>query len=121
MVFADNRPPECDDCREMNLDAGEEPPCASCRKPAGLSRLNMAAWNAWTLLDAHGRDTDTMGGNPLPLRLEAVDSVCRRDADPDGLRKRILILEEKALEWRREAARRRREREKAEARRRRHA
>lgn len=103
----------------MHADHGETPPCATCARPKALSRLNLAAWNAWTTLDAHGRDTDTMGGNPLPLRLEAVDAVCRRDADPDGLRRRILMLEDKAMEWRREAARRRREREKAEAARRR--
>jgi hypothetical protein len=70
--------------------------------PAGLSRLNALAWHIWRLLDLHGRDIDTMAGNPLPLRLTAIDGECGRYEDAQGLRWRVLLIDEQALTYRRQ-------------------
>ena len=69
--------------------------------PQDFSGINLEAWQAWKELDTYGRDIDSMAGNPLPLRLEAVELICRQYADPDALRWRILQIEEKVFEYRR--------------------
>lgn len=42
-----------------------------------------------------------MSGFPLPLRLDDLERVCRRYDDPEGVRWRVMLLEEKALAFRR--------------------
>lgn len=42
-----------------------------------------------------------MAGNPLGVRIEALESVCKRHFDPDAIRWRVLLIEEKVLESRR--------------------
>lgn len=64
--------------------------------------MNDAAWEVWSVLDSHGRDLDTMAGNPLPLRLEAIALECSRHSDPDGIRWRVLLIEDQVLAYRRE-------------------
>lgn len=56
------------------------------------------------MLDIHGRDIDVMGGNPLPLRLEAVEIECGKYSDPEGLRWRLLLIDKMILEVRRKRA-----------------
>lgn len=56
------------------------------------------------MLDIHGRDIDTMGGNPLPLRLEAVEIECSKYSDPEGLRWRLLLIDKMIMEARRKRA-----------------
>ena len=70
--------------------------------PQTFSSMNLEAWKAWRELDTYGRDIDSMAGNPMPLRLEAVDLVCRQYADPDAIRWRILQIEELVLDHRRQ-------------------
>ena len=41
-----------------------------------------------------------MAGNPLPLRLEAVESECNKHYDPDGMRLRVMAIEKRVLEAR---------------------
>ena len=41
-----------------------------------------------------------MAGNPLPLRLEAVDLECAKHYDPDGMRLRVIEIERRVLEAR---------------------
>lgn len=65
--------------------------------------MNEDAWEAWSTLDAHGRDLDTMAGNPLPLRLEAITLECSRHSDPDGIRWRVLLIEDHVLAYRRDS------------------
>ncbi len=64
-------------------------------------RKNAQAWEAWSELDRYGRDLDVMGGYPLPLRLADLDRICARYDDPDGIRWRVLHLEDIALKARR--------------------
>lgn len=64
--------------------------------------MNFDAWKAWRELDTYGRDIDTMAGNPLPLRIEAIELLCKRYYDPDALRWRILLIEEMVLNHRRQ-------------------
>ncbi len=68
--------------------------------PQRLSDMNLAAWKAWKELDTYGRDIDTMAGNPLPLRLEAMELLCKRYFDPDAIRWRVLQIEELVLKQR---------------------
>lgn len=72
------------------------PECESCasRPPEGLFRDNAEAVQAWQNLDTFGRTFDTFGGCPMPLRIEAVDSECARTEDQDGIRWRVLLMEE---------------------------
>ena len=69
--------------------------------PGEASRMNIEAWAAWSTLDGFGRDFDTMAGNFLPLRIEAVNAECTRYADSDGIRWRVLEIERKVLAERR--------------------
>lgn len=66
-----------------------------------MSRKNGQAWEAWCELDRYGRDVDTMSGFPLALKLETVEHIVERYDDPEAVRSRILLLESKALEFRR--------------------
>lgn len=59
------------------------------------------------MLDAHGRDVDTMAGLPLPLRIEAVHQECAGKKDPDGVRRRVLCIEAVAMKKRMEQFRER--------------
>lgn len=68
--------------------------------PQRLSDMNLAAWKAWKELDTYGRDIDTMAGNPLSLRLEAIELLCKRYFDPDAIRWRVLQIEELVLKQR---------------------
>lgn len=72
-----------------------------------ISLKNWQAWEAWINLDCLGRDVDGMSGFPLPLRIEALERVCARCDDPEGVRWRVLLIEEKALQIRREEYRKR--------------
>lgn len=72
-----------------------------------IALKNWQAWEAWAGLDSLGRDIDSMGGFPLPLRIEAVERECGRYDDPEGIRWRVMLIEEKALQIRREEYRRR--------------
>lgn len=42
-----------------------------------------------------------MGGNPLPLRLEAVNAECGKYGDPEGLRWRVLLMDKLFMDARR--------------------
>lgn len=53
------------------------------------------------VLDVHGRDYDTMSGNPLPLRMEAVELECRKHGDHEGLRWRVLLIDALIVDSRR--------------------
>ncbi len=86
----------------MAQDEGKEPPCATCGKPREFSRKNAQAWEAWRALDRYGRVVDAFAGVPLPLSLEALERFCARYDDPEGIRWRVMALEEKALAARRE-------------------
>ena len=86
----------------MAQDEGKEPPCATCAKPREFSRKNAQAWEAWCALDRYGRAVDAFAGVPLPLSLEALERFCARYDDPEGIRWRVMALEEKALAARRE-------------------
>jgi|GEM_PF-6225779 len=77
------------------------PPCAECGKPVHLPRKIFQAWEAWAELDAYARPVDGFGGFPLPLNLADIDRICARYDDPEGIRWRVLMLEEKALTFRR--------------------
>lgn len=70
--------------------------------PREVSALDREAWEAWRLLDVLGRDLDSMAGNPLPIRLEAMDRESLRSSDPDAVRWRILLIEKHVLTYRRE-------------------
>ena len=54
----------------------------------------------WNTLDSHGREWDTMAGNPLPLRIEAVELECAKHYDSDGMRLRVMAIEKRVLEAR---------------------
>ncbi|WP_304736518.1 hypothetical protein [uncultured Desulfovibrio sp.] len=69
--------------------------------PREYSALNARAWSVWSTLDGFGRDFDTMAGNPMPLRIEAIDTECARHGDPDAIRWRVLEIEKKVLAGRR--------------------
>ena len=75
--------------------------------PVEISLKNWQAWEAWISLDGTGRDIDGMSGFPLPLRIEAVEHECARHDDPEGIRWRLLLIEERALRIRREEYRQR--------------
>ena len=77
------------------------PNCAACDKPKRpLTAANRDALRIWNTLDSHGRDWDTMAGNPLPLRLEAIELECAKHYDPDGMRLRVMAIEKRVLEAR---------------------
>ena len=77
------------------------PNCAECPKPKRpLTAANRDALRIWSTLDGFGRDLDTMAGNPLPLRLEAVELECNKHHDPDGMRLRVMEIEKRVLEAR---------------------
>lgn len=80
----------------MAEENGDLPGCdnCACPPPHVLSKENAAAIQVWQALDAFGRSLDTFGGCPMPLRAEAVDSECMRADDPDGVRWRVLLIEE---------------------------
>lgn len=85
-------------CRLLALENDDTPECDTCnqaREPAGASSLNYKAINIWQNLDIFGRDIDTFAGLPRPLRLDVIELECKRQTDPDGVRWRLLILEEK--------------------------
>lgn len=67
-----------------------------------MTRKNAQAWQLWQELDRYGRDMDTMSGFPLALRVADLDRACLRYDDPDGVRWRVMLIEEKALEYRRD-------------------
>lgn len=88
----------CEMCRRLAAENGERPECATCpqeREPVGISRNNLAALELWQRLDAHGRDIDAFAGLPRPLRLEAIDMECAKTPDPEGMRWRVLALDER--------------------------
>lgn len=79
-------------------EANEDiPDCENCDKkePIFSGNLNYEAVNTWRILDFFGRDIDTFSGCPKTLRIEAVDIECNKKPDPDGLKWRVLLLEEK--------------------------
>lgn len=72
--------------------------CAGCRinrGPSWISRENVQAIRIWRRLDLYAREIDTFSGLPLPLRLEAVNAECEGTADPQGIKWRVLVVEEK--------------------------
>lgn len=75
--------------------------------PRGLHKKSIEAWQVWAMLDAHGRDIDTMAGLPLYLRIEAVCQECANKKDPDGIRWRVLCIESVAMQKRMEQYRER--------------
>lgn len=60
-----------------------------------MSPQNAEAIATWRLLDLYGRGLDGFSGLPLPLRLESVDAECEKKADPEAIRWRVLLLEER--------------------------
>lgn len=68
--------------------------------PRGLYKKNVEAWAVWVILDAHGRNVDTMAGLPLPLRIEAVHQECVSKKDPDGIKRLVLCIESAAMQER---------------------
>lgn len=54
----------------------------------------------WRLLDFYGRDIDTFAGVPRAMRIEAIDIECAKTSDPDGMKWRVLLLEERIFERR---------------------
>ena len=96
------RPTDCIECRQLAELNDDQPDCSACSMPRECSRMNAEAWDIWAMLDKFGRDYDTMAGNPLPLRLEAVTRECARYSDPDGLRWRVLEIEKRVLSARQE-------------------
>lgn len=105
-ILSPARPTDCQECKEIAADNNTVPNCEKCSRPKEQSNLNLEAWAVWSLLDSHGRDLDTMAGNPLPLRIEALDRECYRHEDPDAVRWRVLLIEDKILEYRREKTKR---------------
>lgn len=101
-----SRPTNCEQCRRIAKANRKRPHCDTCQRPPRLSTQNQTAWELWSLLDTHGREFDTMGGNPLPLRLEAIAVECGKSGDPDGMEWRVLLIDSKILEYRREQRRR---------------
>lgn len=96
------RPTNCEECRTIAEWNNDKTDCIRCSKPQKCSLKNARAWEVWSILDGIGRDYDTVAGNPLPLRLEALNLACSKDEDPDGLRWRILEIEKRILQKRRE-------------------
>ncbi len=97
--------PSCEDCRDLHVENGDGlPDCAALcpGKPEYFTRKNAQAWEAWNELDRFGRDIDTMSGFPLSLRIADVEGVCARYDDPDGIRWRVLLIEEDMLRHRRD-------------------
>jgi hypothetical protein len=86
----------------LHEENGATPPCAACGAPVAVSRKNGIAWGVWQLLNTFARNLDTMAGNILPLKLVDVQSECARYDDPEGLRKRVLIIETEYLKIARE-------------------
>lgn len=98
--FCENRP-SCEDCWDLATENGETPACSTCDKPKFLARKNAQAWEAWCELDQYARQLDTMGGYPLPIDIAKIEQICMRYDDPEGIRWRVLLLENKALAYRR--------------------
>ena len=93
------------------MENGDGPPdCVKiCGwKPDELSRKNAQSWEAWSELDRYGRDIDTMSGFPLSLRLADIERTCERYDDPEGIRWRVMQVEETALRYRRDEFQRQR-------------
>lgn len=90
------------------------PDCASCtvRPLESLALLNAEAVAVWQTLDVYGRELDMFGGCPMPLRLEAVSEACGSCCDPDGIRWRVLLIEELVYVKRIERHKAKQEREK---------
>lgn len=103
------RPTDCKECQELAQDNGTTLNCGKCLMSHQWSAMNASAWEAWLILDAHGRDYDTMAGNPLPLRLEAINKECARHNDTEGIRWRVLEIEKQVMKARREQAKKRKE------------
>lgn len=106
------RPTSCEECRMVAKANRRQPDCGSCKSPEPLSERNRQAWNAWATLDVHGRPYDTMSGNPLPLRLEAVEIECGKHGDPEGLRWRLLLIDKMIIDVRRDKLETERKRKK---------
>lgn len=105
----------CGECRKLAEANGKEPECGGCsnaRPMVGLSPQNAAALESWRLLDSFGRGLDGFSGVPLPIRMESIDSECARQADPDGIRWRIIAIEEKVYGMRVERFRARQDKNK---------
>lgn len=87
----------CEDCRELAEANNDIPDCVNCvngGEPVYASQLNYEAVNLWRLLDFYGRDIDTFAGVPRAMRIEAIDIECGKTSDPDGLKWRVLLLED---------------------------
>lgn len=107
-MFAANRP-ACEDCRDLCLENGVEPDCAACRRIVFFSRKNAQAWEAWRILDEHARPVDGFSGYPMGISLSVLETVCARYDDPEGVCWRVMLLEEKILQIRRNEWRQKRE------------
>ncbi len=72
--------------------------CENCEhghEPVYESQLNYEALNAWRRLDLFGRDIDTFSGVSRPLKLEAIEIEANGYTDPEGLKWRIMLFEER--------------------------
>lgn len=69
--------------------------CVKGREPLFACQLNYEAVNLWRFLDIYGRDIDTFSGVPRTLRTEAVEIECNKHSDPDGLKWRVFLIEDK--------------------------
>ena len=69
--------------------------------PYEMPRRAYEAWEIWRELDGYGRNIDTMGGFPLPIKLECLESLCARSSDSEYIKNLVQFIEEKALESRR--------------------
>lgn len=103
-ISSETRPLDCAECNALDRENGREPTrekCVTCSMPLEISHANQQAWQIWCELDRYGREVDTMGGFPLGIRLSDLEKVCGKHEDPEGLRWRILLIEEHILEERR--------------------
>jgi len=76
----------------MSFDAGEEPRCGRCGKPAVLSAKNRVAVDAFWRL-ASRRIWDGMSGAPRPLPMSEIRAEAGTTEDADATTARVLILD----------------------------
>lgn len=103
-ISSGTRPLDCMECNALDRENGRVPTrdkCVACSMPLEISHANQQAWQIWCELDRYGRGVDTMGGFPLGIRLSDLELTCGKHEDPEGLRWRILLIEEHILEERR--------------------
>lgn len=94
-LASDNRL-TCHECRDLAEANDSDCDCENCpyvKEPSEISKLNLKAIEIWRLLDLHGRGIDGFSGVPLPLKIESLNAVCERSVDPEGIKRRVILLE----------------------------